>query len=114
MKKTTRDEAETTIVVNRYQGTAECCTADPMVAQRWQKVGWPVEVLGCYPDGSPRTWQTTVPWRRAVRFASLKAPKRRAEPPRPPVNPYSKRASDLASPTDAVGAQTPQKDGVSS
>ena len=74
--RTTREEAETTITFNRHQGTAECCTADPTVAKRWERVGWPVEVLGRYTDGEPRTWQTWVSWRAAVRFSRLDRPKR--------------------------------------
>ena len=69
--RTTRDEAETTYTFNRYHGKLEGCTADPIVARRWRLAGWPVHVLGKYRDGSPRTWETTVPWRKAVRFATL-------------------------------------------
>ena len=76
MPRTTREKAETTITFTRHQGTAECCTADPTVAKRWERVGWPVEVLGRYTDGEPRTWQTAVPWRAAVRFSRLDRPKR--------------------------------------
>src|SRR5439155_23826473 len=61
MGRTTREEAETTITFNRHQGTAELCTADPAVMRRWQRVGWPVEVLGRYTDGQPRTWQPGEP-----------------------------------------------------
>jgi hypothetical protein len=71
--RTTRDEAETTVTFNRHHGTAECCTADPVVARRWKLAGWPVRVLGKYPDGTARTWEATVPWRKAVRFATVSA-----------------------------------------
>jgi len=71
--RTTREESETTVTFNRHEGVAECCTADPVVARRWERAGWPVEILGRYRDGEPRTWQATVPWRRAVRFAPVRA-----------------------------------------
>ena len=64
---------ETTITFNRHLGIAECCTADPSIMRRWQRAGWTVAVLGRYPDGKPRTWQTTVPWTKAVRFGRQKA-----------------------------------------
>src|SRR5207247_1407614 len=43
--RTGHEEAETTITFNRHLGNAECCTADPVVARRWVKAGWPVTVL---------------------------------------------------------------------
>jgi hypothetical protein len=73
MHRTTQAEAETTVNFNRHFGTAEMSTADPVVARRWERVGWPVKVMGCYRDGTPRTWECVVPWRKAIRFGRLPA-----------------------------------------
>jgi hypothetical protein len=77
--RTTREEMETTINCNRHAGLAECSTADPAMARRWKRAGWPVEVLGRYRDGSPRTWQATVPWRLAVRVRRAAEMARKSE-----------------------------------
>jgi hypothetical protein len=79
--RTSREEMETTITFNRHVGIAECCTADPAMARRWRRAGWPVEVLGRYRDGAPRTWQTVVPWRLAVRVRPLAGMARKSEKP---------------------------------
>ncbi len=79
--RTTRDEMETVITYNRHIGVAECSTADPTVMRRWRRAGWPVEVLGRYRDGSPRTSQTAVPWRLAVRFRPFAGTPREGEIP---------------------------------
>jgi len=71
--RTTREEMETTFTFNRHEGVAECCTADPAVMRRWTRAGWRLEVLGRYADGTPRTWQTAVPWRLAVKFGRPRA-----------------------------------------
>ena len=59
---------ETKITLNRTTGTAHMRTLDPVMAERWQRIGWPVRVLGCFLNGTPRRWQCVVPWRAAVRF----------------------------------------------
>src|SRR5438093_13557685 len=79
--RTSRDEMETTITFNRHAGIAECSTADPAMARRWRRAGWPVEVLGLYRDGTPRTWQTAVPWRLAVRLRPAPGMARKSEKP---------------------------------
>jgi hypothetical protein len=79
--RTSRDERETIVAFNRSVGTAACSTADPAMARRWQRAGWPVAVLGRYRDGTPRTWQADVPWRLAVRCARLTGMGRKAEKP---------------------------------
>jgi hypothetical protein len=79
--RTSREEMETTIAFNRHAGIAECSTADPAMARRWTRAGWPVDVLGRYRDGSPRTWQTAVPWRLAVRVRPHVGVARKSEKP---------------------------------
>jgi hypothetical protein len=81
--RTCREEMETTITFNRHLGAAECCTADPAIARRWKRVGWPVAVLDAYPDGKPRTWQTNVPWRLAVALRRRTGMPRKCEEPAP-------------------------------
>lgn len=83
--RTAREEMETTITFNRLAGSrlAACSTADPAMARRWRRAGWPVTVLGRYRDGTARTWQAEVPWRLAVTVRRATVVARKGEQPLP-------------------------------
>jgi len=101
ISRTSRDEMETTIAFNRHIGTAACSTADPAMARRWQRAGWPVAVLGRYRDGSPRTWETTVPWRLAVRVKAASGMARKAEKP-----PLGGQSATITPPVEPTGVSS--------
>jgi hypothetical protein len=82
VSRTTRVEMETTIRWDAADPLAYLSTACPAEARRWTRRGYEVRVLGRYPDGEPRTWETTIP-RKAVTLRSLVdggLPMRRRQP----------------------------------
>jgi hypothetical protein len=70
--RTSREEMDTTICWEPTSDLAALSTANPSEARRWARRGYVVRVLGRYRDGSPRTWETTVP-RRAITLRRLVA-----------------------------------------
>lgn len=59
--RTTKGEMETVYRHDEEERVLHGSTASPVVAERWRRLGYTVRVLGRYPDGSPRTWETTGP-----------------------------------------------------
>lgn len=54
-------EQEVVIRWDRASDVALLYTADSGEMRRWQRLGYPVEVMGTINGGKPHSWQTTVP-----------------------------------------------------
>lgn len=68
-----RAETETTIQWYGDENVAHLCTTSPVEARRLiQRYRYDVRVLDRGPDGSPRSWETTIPL-RFVRLSRVRA-----------------------------------------
>ena len=67
----TKAEQETIVRWDLEDPEADLYTAHPAQAKRWEKQGYPVEVMDEDADGTPRGWRCRVP-KEALRFRRVK------------------------------------------
>ena len=63
----TKAEQETTIRWDPVEPVAHLYTAHQVQANRWIRLGYPVDVFGRDQQGTPRSWRAKVPV-EAIRF----------------------------------------------
>ncbi len=67
---TTKAEQETTIRWDQEERIAHLYTAHQVQANRWIRLGYPVDVFGRDKDGTPTGWTANVPV-EAIRFRKV-------------------------------------------
>jgi len=71
----TKAELETTLRWDEDERAIWACTTSPVVRRKWERLGYPVQVLGMARDGEPRSWECRLPM-HCLAFRRLDRPKR--------------------------------------
>lgn len=71
----TKAEQETTVRWDEEERVVWACTTSPVVRRKWERLGYPVTVLGTARDGEARSWECRLPM-HCIAFRRFERPKR--------------------------------------
>jgi hypothetical protein len=60
--KRTKAEQETLFRFDEEEHVLWASTTTPRVAMRWRRAGYPLAVIGRYPDGAACSWEVELSW----------------------------------------------------